>query len=93
MEQQRGDSEKNTIFISSLNAVIDDLTKVLKQYKDAQLAFASDIYTSGNGEVFEQEGRMAGYQDELREVIAMFEKQIETLKAVRRELRSENGRS
>lgn len=87
MDQQKGSSEKNTIFISSLNAIIDDLTKLLQQYKDAQLSFASDIYSSGNGEIFEPEGRMESYQDELREIINMFETQIAHLNKVKQQLK------
>lgn len=87
MKNEQGSPEKNTIFISTLNAVIDDLQRVLDKYKDAQLAFATDIYSSGNGDIFERDGRMDYYQDEVREMISLLEKQIENLKVVRRQIK------
>lgn len=77
--------ERNTVFLSSLNVLIDELNRLVGEYKKAQLAFAHDIYTSGNAKVFDPEGKLQGYQDGLKIILDKLELQLKGLKDVRRD--------
>lgn len=78
--------EKSTVFLSSLNVLIDELNRLVREYKEAQLSFAHDIYTSGNAEVFDPHGRLQNYQDELKAIVDKLELQLKGLKEVRNDL-------
>lgn len=78
--------EKNTVFLSSLNVLIDELNRLVDEYKKAQLSFAHDIYTSGNAEVFDPHGRLQNYQDELKVIVDKLELQLNGLKEVQKDL-------
>lgn len=86
----RDTPEKITVFLSSLNVHIDELKRLVGEYKEVQLTFAHDIYSSGNAEVFDPNGRLQNYQDELKVILDKLELQLAGLKEVRDNLN--NGR-
>lgn len=74
---------KHLMLISSLNAIIDQLPVVVKAYKDAQLNFATAIYESDNAAIFDRLGNLPDYENEIVEILALFQQQLESLQAAR----------
>ncbi|GAA0894762.1 hypothetical protein GCM10009122_44430 [Fulvivirga kasyanovii] len=74
---------KHLMLISSLNAIIDQLPVVVKAYKDAQLNFATAIYESDNAAIFDRSGNLPDYENEIVEILALFQQQLESLQAAR----------
>lgn len=82
-DSKKDQKVKHVMLISSLNAIIDQLPVVVKAYKDAQLNFATAIYESDNAAIFDRSGSLPDYENEIVEILGLFQQQLESLQAAR----------
>lgn len=82
-DSKKDQKVKHVMLISSLNAIIDQLPVVVKAYKDAQLNFATAIYESDNAAIFDRSGSLPNYENEIVEILGLFQQQLESLQATR----------
>lgn len=87
MEDSKKDQKvKHVMLISSLNAIIDQLPVIVKAYKDAQLNFATAIYESDNASIFDRSGNLPDYENEIVDILDLFNSQLNSLLAAREKL-------
>lgn len=80
---------RDIIFLSNINMAIDDLQRIIANYTEAQLKFSAGVYESGNGDVFESNGCLDTYQQEIRDILDLLQKQLEYLQRVRQDLKDQ----